>query len=331
MADGKMTDIRQKAEQGLMDMANLISRREYNLGLVKGRQVMEQLVRGYARTGRIVYTDLADTIENLYKNDRIEKSTRDSFHTIRLLGNKAVHEGDNRPQDAEKSYYLLKEEIANYVKEEARREDRTPVSISGERRGAARETLGRSGAGRGRAVEAESAQRRRTADTRRAEKREQRVPTREDRLREQRRDRRNVQRKGERNQTKINIYDLLRILIPIICIILLIIFIRSIIPSKSKTDPTTTVAPTETVTETVPETTVPETEPETTAAVIRYMVKGDKVNARYADNQNRVYEQLAAGTEIGEVEEIEGSDFVKFTRDGISLVVNKNYITPIEE
>ena len=45
MADIRNTGTWQRVERGLSDMANLVSRGEYNLALVKSRQTMEQIVR----------------------------------------------------------------------------------------------------------------------------------------------------------------------------------------------------------------------------------------------------------------------------------------------
>ena len=359
MADSGMNELRQRSEQYLIDMANLINRREYNLALVKGRQAMEQVVRNYARDSRVLYTDLADTIESLYQGRKIGRETRDAFHHIRLLGNKAVHEGDNSPEDAEKSYYLLKKELEVYLnKAAAQAADRTPVRVErgslgqsdrGNRRMAYQDLIDeveseeREPRGKRDAAEPvlDNSMRRRSGEERQQRKsggrgersggasgggraRQNRVPTREDRLRAQR------QQKAGRG-SGLAPADFLRILLPVLCIILLIVIVRGCVKNQPEetTQASSSIAPSTAAPVTEAET---ETEPPTTEAqVVRYQVKGSAVNARYADNQNRVYEQLAAGTEIGEVQPIEGSDFVKFKRDGIDLLINKNYIEPIEE
>ena len=372
MAGSGMDELKQRAEQYLMEMANLIGRREYNLALVKGRQAMEQVVRSYAGESRVLYTDLADTIESLYQGRKISRETRDALHHIRLLGNKAVHEGDNNPEDAEKSYYLLKKELEVYLNHTAAAEaNRVPVQINrnnadasagagqrGQQRQSAsgidvggygqpgiRQTSGqrasyqpypedggdaddapklmprrrRQDGGRDRN---EDGARGRVSESR---ARRNNVPTREDRLRAQR-------RQGARRQGGIVPADLLKILLPVIAIILIIVIVRGCVNNNaannttSSSSETASTAPTES---TAPETTEPET---TTAAVVLYQVKAGTsgVKLRYADNQNRVYELVDGGTQIGEVQEIEGSDFVKFQRDGVDVVINKNYIEPVE-
>ena len=360
MADDiRGTDIRQASEQGLMDMASLISRGDYNLALVKGRQVAEQLVRGYAKENRLIYTDLADTIENLYGENTIGRGSRDAFHTIRQLGNKAVHENDNDPKDAEDSYYLLKNEIEVYLNTEAGTKNRAPVNVSragqaggqksayndeaadikftkpamavmGDPSGKLRTEV-EPGSGSRKTSSQEQKQRKgssdRSAQGRKAQDKRSKVPTREDRLKAQKQNRRGGQHRGIRNGG-IDIYSVLRILIPVICIVLIIVLLRSCI-AGSGAEETTTTPVVETSTAPV-ETEPPTTEAPTTAAPLRYVVTGNNVNVRYADNQNRIYEQLSSGTEIGEVQEIEGSDYVRFERDGIQLVIHKDYIAPIE-
>ena len=133
---------------------------------------------------------------------------------------------------------------------------------------------------------------------------------------------------GRRN---ISVYDIFRIIIPIVAVILIVIIIRSLIPSAPQVVETSPVeTSTEAPVETEPETTVPETEPETEPPVVEYQIKGDAVNVRYADNQNRIYDQLDNGTVIGPVTPIEGSDFVQFTLDGVSVVVRNDLIEPVE-
>lgn len=350
MADIRNTGTWQRVERGLSDMANLVSRGEYNLALVKSRQTMEQIVRLSAGQNFVVYTDLADTIEKLYQGHYITKSSRDAFHTIRMLGNKAVHEGDNDPQDAARSYRLLDQEINAFVSggrsqeasaDRERPAEQTPqrerssqkeqkLNIPGERTRVpvSRESLPSSQGSRRRYDNLDD---RSTRDRRE-------VPNREDRLRAQRKGQpaRGGAHRGQRKpqQQGISVYDVLRILIPVICVILLVVLIRSFMgggSSAPETSPVQTETATEPVTEpvtAVPPTTEPET---TTAAAVRYRIKGNGVNIRYADNENRVYEQLSNGTEIGEVEEVEGTNKVKFMRDGIEVTVDKNFIEPIED
>ncbi len=334
MAANSLKELQQRAEQGLMEIAGLISKREYNLSMVRSRQFMERLIRDYAEEASIEYTDLADAIEQLYQSGRINRNQRDAFHTIRITGNKAVHEGNSDPQDAQNAYYLLKEQLEAYLNAKARpqqKADRTPVAVQ-------RPQSGGTGNGGRRTFREENSQEDGREETEvRSRRARTDVPSREDRLKA-----RNSQgSRGHRNPGGIELYDILRILIPVICIILLICILRSCFGGKSTKDPTT--APATTVSKEVQQTTAAggskETtkaaEPESTAAATeaaraRYRVKGSSVNVRYYENQSRIYTQLTNGTEIGEVEEISGSDFVRFRYDGKDVVISKNYIERIE-
>ena len=58
-------DTAELVDNGLAEAAGLISRREYNLSVVRTRQTAEFLIKSYAAERGIAYTTLADTIEAL--------------------------------------------------------------------------------------------------------------------------------------------------------------------------------------------------------------------------------------------------------------------------
>ena len=129
MADYRGIDIKEFAEDGLQEIAGLISRREYNRGIIKSRQLADRIIRTYAAERDIEYSTFADTIEKLYGDKIINMASRDAFHTIRIYGNKAVHEEDNSPDDAESTYYLLKREVQTFLSRKDVSVDRTPVRV----------------------------------------------------------------------------------------------------------------------------------------------------------------------------------------------------------
>lgn len=403
MAISGKEEYRELTDNGLAEAAGLISRREYNLSIVRSRQTAELLVKSYAAEKGIAYTTLADTIESLYAQGIISRNSRDAFHNIRIYGNKAVHDGDNDPENAQKAYYLLKSEVSTFLSRKSVNVDRTPVRVqpgggsrqlneleveiahdpdntAGRRKlnesrqdaagqsvseqhgyydgkdedsaGNARRRISREGSERrdsrdlDRRRDGGDMDRRRTDNTDRrrdahGERGRDRDRNRDGRRQQQGRRggsagglRDNRAPRKEAARSSVSIYDLLRILLPIAVIILLIVIIRSFMAAKQ---PEETVAETTTVIETTIQETEPEpetepetTEPETTAAPVEYRVKSDGVNVRYADNQNRIYTQLSKGTAIGTVTEIEGSDFVSFTLDGVNVVVRKDLIEPIQ-
>ncbi len=325
MADVRNTGTWQRVERGYSDMQSLISRGEYNLALVKGRQTIEQIIRLRAAKNFVIYTDLAETIDNLYRDGYIGSESRDASHTIRTLGNRAVHEGDNSPKDAAAALKLLGKEMRAFVEGDEGEGERTPVMIKPERGRSQRQPERRQAPrNEGRDIELMSDRQ----NPRRSLQRGQRGGS----GTQSRRGGAPARPQRQSSGGGVNIYDVLRILIPLICIILLVILIRNLIPSGEET----ATSPVETTTEAVPVETVPETVPPTTEppteAPTRYMIKGNNVNVRYEPNTGaRIYEQLSDGTEIGEIEEVEGGDWVKITRDGGEYYVGRDYVTPIED
>ena len=65
------------------------------MAMVKARQTLEFMVRCLAERACVVEGDLSDTIDQLYEGRWISRTTKDHYHNIRILGNKAVHEGDD--------------------------------------------------------------------------------------------------------------------------------------------------------------------------------------------------------------------------------------------
>ena len=344
MADYRGIDIKEYAENGLADVAGLLSRREYGLSIVRARQIEERLIRSYALERGIEYTTLADTIEQLYAGGFINMASRDAYHTIRLYGNKIVHESAENEEDAQSAYYLLKNEIQTYLSRKDVSVDRTPIRVDRNTRGPVQEdrysSESRSDGDERRDWGLEDMPRRNTEGSQRKTDRDRSERSDRDSYNRDR-DRRNRDgRRRERDYNAeeerggINIYDILRIIIPVVVVILIVIIIRSLLPSKPTVTETSS-QPVVTVEQTEPETEETETEPETTepeteAPVVNYKIIDDGTNIRYADNQDRIYTQLAAGTVIGAVTPIEGSDFVQFTLDGVSVVVRKDLITKAE-
>ena len=356
MADYRGIDINEYAENGLNDVSGLLSRREYKRGIIKARQVAERIVRSYASERNIEYTTFADTIEQLYAAKLINMQTRDAFHTIRIYGNKVVHEADDNSSDAENAYRLLKNEIQTYMSRRNVSIDRTPVRVERGQQPSYK-AYERDGADYDEdAYEAGRSYGRRGSygDEYDSDDRETQMPVRGRREQGRGRDderRRDRNTKSGRSSAKsgsgrrddydeekrggIGIYDILKVLIPVVVVILIVIIIKSLIPSKPAVTETTTVVETTAETTTAPETTIEETtEPETTEteteAPITYRIKGDGINIRYADNQERIYTQLSDGTAIGEVTPLEGTDFVQFTLDGVNVVVRKDLIEPVQ-
>lgn len=116
----------EKIQHGVRDIERLISQKQFNLAMIKSRQVLEIMVRCLGERALIVEGDLVDTIDQLYENRWITKTTYEHYHRIRVLGNKAVHEGDDNPHDANQAYHILSQEILTFANEYAHKQRRRP-------------------------------------------------------------------------------------------------------------------------------------------------------------------------------------------------------------
>lgn len=340
MADNQNTDIKEYAENGLSQVTDALNRRNYNLSVATARQVAERLVRSYASEKKIDYTTLADSIEQLYASGAINMTSRDAFHALRVYGNKAAHDGDCDEDDARNAYHYLKNEVQTWQSRNRVSVDRTPVRVdrnslytsslgNGNRENTLGEDSGRRSASQNSDtfVQSTPVRRRRTDAT--LVRSGNRSARRGDMER-----RRHIRgaKADPAEESGVDIYSILRIVIPVIILILIIIILISLFGgngSDSDILPTTKSSVQES--ETTPiETTHEETTPiETTPAVVLYQISGDNVNIRYAENTNRVYTQLSKGYEIGEVSDMEGTNYAQFTLDGIAVVVSKDYIEPV--
>lgn len=331
MAEYQNKDLREYAENGLSQVTDLLNRRNYNSSVAKARQVAERLVRSYADERHISYTTLAETVEQLYSSGAINMTSRDAFHALRLYGNKAAQDGDCSEGDARNAYYYLNNEFQTWKSRNNVNTDRTPVRVDRNRLTA--QSGNSSGSGSLSAendtdtfVESTPVRRRRRPQSASSSRNQ----------RDQKRRRTGSALQSQRraqDENSLDIYSILKILIPIVILILIIVILVSLFGGGSSSDVTPTVeSPTEETTATEsPTTEAPTTEAvETTPAVVSYQISGDNVNIRYAENTNRVYTQLNRGTVIGEVQDVEGTNFAQFTLDGQQMVVSKDFIEPVE-
>ncbi len=111
----------EKIRQGLKDAQLLNSQRKYNLSMVKCRQTLEFMVQDLCDKAAITTTntnqDLSSLIDELYSNRWISKTTCEHYHKIRMLGNKAVHEGNDNAYDANQACQLLSHEAVTFSKD----------------------------------------------------------------------------------------------------------------------------------------------------------------------------------------------------------------------
>ena len=144
MANMENTTSWKQIQQGLRETERLIGRKEYNMAMVKSRQTLEFMVRCMAEKACIVEGDLSDTIDQLYEGRWISRTTKDHYHNIRILGNKAVHEGDDTAYDANQAYQLLAQEVVAFADElGVRGQSRPGQARQGARRPPVRGSAGR--------------------------------------------------------------------------------------------------------------------------------------------------------------------------------------------
>lgn len=115
MSTMEVTSSWEKIRQGVTDAEKLIGQKQYNLSMVKSRQTLEYMVRCLAEKACMVEGDLSVTIDELYQGRWISKTTCEHYHKIRMLGNKAVHDGNDNAYDANQAYHLLSQEVYTFA------------------------------------------------------------------------------------------------------------------------------------------------------------------------------------------------------------------------
>ncbi len=118
----------QKIQQGVKETERLIGQRQYNLAMVKARQTLEYMIKTMGERACILDGDLSDLIDQLFEGQWITRATRDNYHKIRILGNKAVHEGNDSPSDASLTCQLLTQEAYSFANEYMQKRRRPPAS-----------------------------------------------------------------------------------------------------------------------------------------------------------------------------------------------------------
>lgn len=287
MASTNVNSSWEKIQRGVKDTERLIGQKEYNASMVKARQTLEFMVRLLAERACIVDGgDLMETIDSLYQNRWISKTTCEHYHKIRIIGNKAAHEGDSNAYNANQAYHMLSQEVYTFANDYRNAQRGTRPSRNANR------PAGRpASSGRPQAQAQNTRSRKRTPQ----------------------------------KKAGFTIYDLLKLLIPILCIVLLVLVIKLVKPAKDDTDPTTT-APTSTEQQQEPST-EPTAPTETTiAATVTYKTT-DILNVRPAPNttDDRIG-QLEAGAEVEYVRSHD-SDWAVIMYNGQEAYVASRYLT----
>lgn len=122
-------------------------------------------------------------------------------------------------------------------------------------------------------------------------------------------------------------------MIPVLIVVLLIVVIRTMVPSGDKDKGNSTTAPTVTTAATEPAPTLPpepETVPETEPPVAVYRIKGSSVNVRTEPStDSRIIVQLTNGTEVDYVKRY-SNDWDVINYDGQEAYVSSRFLEKVE-
>lgn len=102
-------------QEGVRETEKLMSQQKYNLSMIKARQTLEFMVKSLVEKYNLDSTELIDNIDELYQIRVISNTTREHYHKIRLIGNKAVHEGDNNAYNANTAFHILSQEVYTFA------------------------------------------------------------------------------------------------------------------------------------------------------------------------------------------------------------------------
>lgn len=292
MAGSNTNNSWDRIQAGVRNTERLIRQKDYNSAMVKARQTVEFMVRALiGQTGSMDDDDLKDMIDALYQNRQITKASCDRYHKIRMMGNKAAHEGDNSASNANLAFHLLSQEIAVFSNDYLNR-----------RRGSSRNSS--------RPVSSRQPASRQPAS------------------RSSRNGRRRYQKRRRR---RFSPYDLMKLLIPVVCIALVVFVIRLIKPKTDEAESSSaavvsteatigvTVSPTEPPTE-------PVTDPSTEPSQPVYRTT-DTLNVRSAPSteSNRLG-KLNAGVTVEYVRS-ENDEWAVILYDGQEAYVASQYLT----
>lgn len=299
-----------KIQQGVKDTERLIVQREYNASMIKARQTLEFMVKNLAdQAGIMDESDLKGMIDVLYENRWISKATCEHYHKIRMIGNKAAHEGDANAYSANQAYHMLSQEVYTFADDyrnaKKGRKPLTRPAVQGSsqnRTGSSRESSagvssgGRSGSSysTNRAGGSYGANRSSSAAAR-------------------------SRRRSGSQSSSFSLYTLLKLLVPVLCILLLILVVKLAKPGSGTKE---TEGPT--AVETMESTEAALEETESTGPVYRTT---DVLNVRpEPSTSSERIGQLNAGVTVEYVRAYD-SDWAVILYNGQEAYVASQYLT----
>ena len=286
MAGSNTNNSWERIQSGVRNTERLIRQKDYNSAMVKARQTVEFMVRTLiGQTGSIDDNDLKDMIDALYQNRQITKTSCDRYHKIRMMGNKAAHEGDNSASNANLAFHLLSQEIATFSNDYLNR--RRGSSRNSPRPSSSRQPVSRSS-------------------------------------------RNGRRRYQKRRRRRFSPYDLMKLLIPVICIALVVFVVRMIKPKTEESESSSASVSTEATVGTTVSPTEPPTEPvtEPSSEVSRPVYRTtDVLNVRSAPSTDGDrLGKLNAGVTVEYVRS-ENDEWAVILYDGQEAYVATQYLT----
>lgn len=292
MANTNGTDSWEKIQLGVKDTERKIGQRDYNAAMVQALQTLEFMVKQLAERACIVEGgSLKDMIDTLYQTKWISKTTCEHYHKIRLIGTKAKQEGDANAYNANQAYHMLSQEVYTFANDysNARKGTRVKSTSRSSSQSGRSTAAGRSSTQSSRSYAASSSKSRKRQETRRP---------------------------------AFTPYDLLKLLIPVLCIILLFLVVKLFKPGKDTTEPSQSPA----ATEAMQETSAPEVqEPDDTPATVYRTTSTLNVRPEPSTNTERIG-QLPAGTAVEYVRDYD-ADWAVILYQGQEAYVASQYLT----
>ncbi len=294
----------EKIQQGVKDTERLIVQREYNASMVKARQTLEFMVKNLSdQAGILDESDLKNMIDVLYENRWISKTTCEHYHKIRMIGNKAVHEGDANAYSANQAYHMLSQEVYTFADDyrnakKGRKPLTRPVtasdgSRSGKTAGSGTETTKRSSTGTQKGSHTGRNYGSRPASRGR--------------------------KKSGGKKSSFSVMTLLKILVPLLCIVLLILVVKLAKPQSGTQETEATTAA-----ETMEATQAEPSEEESTGPVYRTT---DVLNVRpEPSTSSERIGQLNAGVAVEYVRQHD-DDWAVILYNGQEAYVASRYLT----
>lgn len=370
MSTPREANIWGKIRNDLNQAQQCILNGQYSEAMILDKRILKALVRMQIDKAVLVSNTLESDIDQLLDNQLISNQSRNNYHTIRIYGDQAESGDVPTSQAANESFALIRDELNIYVDSTQRRssaasgysEDPSGYSSGGtasytespQENYSATEGADYSYSGSPSSPDDLSSVSipiaNGSVDSRSSGYRHSNRPTRP--LRDSERLSRNSGRRSSqtsrngrsgrnsggrvrrRRGFEWNLYNIMKFLIPITCLILLLILVHIIRNGSSKTTIETTAAPTEAAIEStaVPFETVPETTaaPET-SAVSSVWVTTTGVKVRTEPNTNcEVLEVLDAGVQVT----YKGSpndEWIMIDYNGRDAYVNKQFVQEVAQ